>query len=526
MAFFFNNPQRRVLPQSGETKQPPTPGPPIVDEYHERYERETARAKSKPLVQFKSQAKRERARLEHQLSEERFGRRQTLPWDNGSDLRANSENNVRSRWVEQGIWGDEWGPAWPKDSHPMTTKWTHRGDGPFFGPYNPTTTKTFPGARWGHEESDPEPEPEPEQPRAPGSWIWGANTSQPKRPTSPQPIGYIQTTLGPLPQYPIPKPTVRKPEASRPYHQFLYQISKERDWIKDEIDYKTPGSVVDLDAIAHQSVKNNWIEDGIWDPKWDELPGMTWIHEEPEEEEVVEAPTAFDHAGGRRPDAAADDRHQSHGPRYPNLFAPAPIPEATNGHADDSPAPAAGGTETSNAKRQTGGRKRGVLGRQPAITDIAQPKEAPRRSLRIASVAAASRKPKRSRNYNAIEDKQPLKRLRYNSHDSGLFSHKASDTANTTPNIGLHDSRTVATRNVGEVRTLAGNKKAVMTSGGTGWMRITAVSNPCRRSARIAEREKQLRVAAELQKPRSPPTKTAKRGRPTRGGQLGRSRPK
>lgn len=66
-----------------------------------------ARYKSTPLNQFKSQARRERERLEHQLSEERFGRRQTLLWDQSSDLQANSENNVRSRWVEQGIWGDE-----------------------------------------------------------------------------------------------------------------------------------------------------------------------------------------------------------------------------------------------------------------------------------------------------------------------------------------------------------------------------------------------------------------------------------
>lgn len=129
MAFFFNNAQRPVLshvvealqrlqdnPQqlaeerdrryderplpysdSGETTQPPTPGPHVLDESYERERRRLAHYKSTPLNQFESQARRERERLDHQISEERFGRRQTLLWDNTSDLQANSENNVRRR---------------------------------------------------------------------------------------------------------------------------------------------------------------------------------------------------------------------------------------------------------------------------------------------------------------------------------------------------------------------------------------------------------------------------------------------
>lgn len=158
----------------------------------------------------------------------------------------------------------------------MTTKWTHRGGGPFFGPYNPTTSESWPSARWGHEQPDPEPESEleaesksdPERKQHPIFDIFGLGVGEPER-SKPhrRPIKYIQTPLGPLPQYPIPVPTVRNLEASRPCNQFLYQISKERDWIKDEMGYEAPGSVIDLDAMAYQSAKNNWIKDGIWHPK-------------------------------------------------------------------------------------------------------------------------------------------------------------------------------------------------------------------------------------------------------------------
>lgn len=129
------------------------------------------------------------------------------------------------------------------------------------------------------------------------------------------------------------------------------------------MDYKTSDSVIDLDAMAYQGVKNNWIKDGIWNPKWDELPGRTWIHEEPEEEEMVEAPAASDDAGRRPSDTADDDRQQAHGPRHPNLFGPAPIPEVTNGRTDGRPARAPRGAEASNAETRPSGRTRKVLSR-------------------------------------------------------------------------------------------------------------------------------------------------------------------
>ncbi|KAJ2897758.1 hypothetical protein MKZ38_004381 [Zalerion maritima] len=486
--------------------------------------------------------------LEHQISEERFGRRQTLLWDDTSDLQANSENNIRSRWVEQGSWGNEWGPAWPKDSHPMTTKWEHQGGGPFFGPYNPTTSESRPGARWGHEESDPEPESEPEsepkseseQERRPIFGIFGLGVGQPKRPRPRRrPIKYIQTPLGPLPQYPIPRPTVHNPEASRPYHQFLYQISKERDWIKDEMGYKAPGSVIDLNAMAYQGVKNNWIKDGVWNPKWDELPGRRGSTKNPRKKRWWKLLPLL--------------MTPAHGPRHPSIFGPAPNPEVTN-------------------ERRPSGRTREALSRQLAVTHGTQdPEQAPRRSLRSArssqadealplqltqrrlnrsrgddldeqtsksqslnigedlspserSVPSPPRQSKRSRCSVAVEDEQPPKRPRYSTRHSVLSSRNSSDTADT--NKESHNSKTVVTKGT----TLPCDEKAASTSTAAGRKRLRAASNPLRRSTRIAEREREqaAEVAAELQggRSRAVQMKTTKRGRPRRGDQYDISTPK
>ena len=43
--------------------------------------------------------------------------------------------------------------------------------------------------------------------------------------------------------------------------------------------------MVDIEAMAYEAVKSSWINQKIWNPKWGELPGMTWIHEEPAEDD-------------------------------------------------------------------------------------------------------------------------------------------------------------------------------------------------------------------------------------------------
>ncbi|WEW61461.1 hypothetical protein PRK78_006951 [Emydomyces testavorans] len=253
-------------PSSGETTQFPTPGPRVVDEYEKMMNRVQARNRSRPNNQFDSQAARERTRFASQGARWRYGRKLVLPFDDSMDFQANSENNVRSRWVEQGIWMDSWGPAWPKDSHPMSLRWRFSKHPERF---------PEPGTHWGHEippESKPEASNQPTPDHPDGTVI---ASMPPREDAAAEDAASIAQ-----------KPSVRDPEASRPYYQFLFQISKEREWIKDELEFKQPGSTaeIDLDKLAHDSVKNNWIEDGIWNPEWNELPGMTWAHEVPDDE--------------------------------------------------------------------------------------------------------------------------------------------------------------------------------------------------------------------------------------------------
>lgn len=354
-------------PESGETTQPPTPALPAVDESHEREKRRQAHYRSTPYNQFESQARREEERLEHQISEERYGRRQTLLWDESCDLQANSENNVRSRWVEQGIWGDEWGPAWPKGSHPMSTKWEHEG-GPFVGEYGINASETMPGSRWGHE-SDPEPEPEagseaasepePEPEGPPRTGILGPPAPKPPKPPR-RAVKYIRTLFGRVPKVPIPRPTVRNPEASRPYDQFLYQVSKEKEWIRDEMVHQAPGETFDLETMAHDSVKDHWRKDGVWNPAWGDLPGPKWLHEEPcSEEEDIETPAAdpveqLQDAGGGNMEqawAALDEPQLSEA----KLGRP-PVTKATDADSDDGATPVPGGAEPGDASIQPGRR--------------------------------------------------------------------------------------------------------------------------------------------------------------------------
>jgi hypothetical protein len=76
----------------------------------------------------------------------------------------------------------------------------------------------------------------------------------------------------------------RQREASRPYHQFVYQISKERERIQEESENGKGADAADINTRAYENVKNTWTKRGIWNGRWGILPGMSWKHEEPLEE--------------------------------------------------------------------------------------------------------------------------------------------------------------------------------------------------------------------------------------------------
>lgn len=81
-------------------------------------------------------------------------------------------------------------------------------------------------------------------------------------------------------------------EAPRPFPQFIYQVSRARKLIQEEpgngdVLTASPTSAK-INTLAYENVKKTWIERGIWNRKWDVLPGMTWKHEQPLKEMLKE----------------------------------------------------------------------------------------------------------------------------------------------------------------------------------------------------------------------------------------------
>ena len=347
MASLFNNPQSRILPQvqrlernsdqlacesnqryresptpspsSDKTTQPPSLRLP-TDEYARHFWRLEARRQSTPSCQFLNQWSRE----EKEHSKPFWKRVRNLPFDPTLDLQANAQNNVRSRWVEQGIWKSEWGPAWPKGTQPSDLRtWPlPKGPAPYGG--------------WGHEEPEREPTQELELARSPednrmplGDFLRGQLKAYAKQSMtdSKRDITEEPATV-----------SERDTSASCPYRQFLYQVSKECEWIKDELQHQGSAGSVDTEAKAYENVKKIWIGDQIWNPKWRELPGMTWMHEEPYEE--AEAFKVLVASPASKPQSnAADSSKQQLRPRHRSIFELALANGADNDPTDSNHSP-------------------------------------------------------------------------------------------------------------------------------------------------------------------------------------------
>lgn len=75
----------------------------------------------------------------------------------------------------------------------------------------------------------------------------------------------------------------RDREASRPFHQFLWQLARQRDLMTGKPTIRTAASVasIDINTMAYEAVKGLWDRMGIWDTEWGVMPGMSWMHERP-----------------------------------------------------------------------------------------------------------------------------------------------------------------------------------------------------------------------------------------------------
>lgn len=202
------------------------------------YTLQPAHFHSRPGYQFMAQRIRVYYRLIYQIEKWSLGRRQTLSYDPKKGLEQNAFDIVRNDWIDQGIWQYRWDILPGGRQH-----WTHERHSDYKIPDNIPISRVFPPAA---------PEPTPghnrevleQNPNAPQTILSGTNSS-----------------------------------ASRPYYQFLHQVAKDEDWIRDQLMFEQDPGCVDISTLAYEEVKKSWMQKNIWNPDWGNAPGMEWLHE-------------------------------------------------------------------------------------------------------------------------------------------------------------------------------------------------------------------------------------------------------
>jgi hypothetical protein len=191
---------------------------------------------SKPYKQF-----------EHQIEEERrqiWNADLSTSWikinPGDSTFQEEASETVKKRWVEQGIWNDKW--------------------------------NQFASGQWKHKEPlELEPESETDSEAGFPAPLFSFSSKElylkPRQPKSDEEKRRI-----------VEQRVVQEceHEASCPYHQFVYQISKEHKRIQDESTSREGAgvSIADINTKAYKNVKNTWTKQGIWNRRWGILPGM------------------------------------------------------------------------------------------------------------------------------------------------------------------------------------------------------------------------------------------------------------
>ncbi|KAI0399141.1 hypothetical protein F4802DRAFT_603268 [Xylaria palmicola] len=149
-----------------------------------------------------------------------------------------ARENIEKQWIEQGIWN----PEWDREK---------RG-----------------GWKWKHQEPFPlvQAEAEREDFGPLFSYNWNPEIER-KEEEEREKIEKEQAIR----------------DKSRPFHQFVYQVSKTREWIQQQSGLTTTDAryPFDIHTTAYEDVKKTWTNNGIWDRKWGILPGMSWKNEQP-----------------------------------------------------------------------------------------------------------------------------------------------------------------------------------------------------------------------------------------------------
>jgi hypothetical protein len=243
---FEDSPPPYTSDRSGTTTRSQSPNPPNEEQrlcqerrMHLAWERDA----SQPRKQFAAQTSDE----EKRIFEASLNGTCRLPV--GSNISEIAYDNVKKCWVDQGIWNSKW--------------------------------NQFASGRWKHEEplelesgSGTDSETEFSRPL----FSLFLKEPKPRRLKSDKAKRQIEERR---------VIREREREASRPYHQFVYQISNERERIQYQLRSVEGGGMsnADINTTAYQNVKNTWTKRGIWNERWGILPGMLWKHEEPLEDE-------------------------------------------------------------------------------------------------------------------------------------------------------------------------------------------------------------------------------------------------
>ena len=249
---FSDSPPPYTSDRSGTTTRSVSPNPPSEEQrcrQQRRMQLAGEREASKPHKQFSAQVEEERRRIWN--ANPRTSWMKINPGD--GTFREEARETVKKRWVEQSIWNSKW--------------------------------NQFAYGRWKHEEPlelDSESETNSEaRPSPPLFSFLPKPQPKPRQPKSDDEKRRVVERRDIL---------EREREASRPYHQFFYQVSRERERIQEESENGEGADAANVNTRAYENVKNTWTKRGIWKGGWGILPGMSWKHEEPLEEEAADGP--------------------------------------------------------------------------------------------------------------------------------------------------------------------------------------------------------------------------------------------
>ena len=238
---FSRSPPRVSSVPSTKYEESESPSPNAQLQEKESKERYNSTANAQFLIQVQDELSRIRAARDKDL----------LEHSKIFDLEEAAEANVKYRWIQQGIWDEQW------ESQPRKV--------------------------WKHELQDFQ-SPERPSDAAKESRVKGLQRGH-KRKLSDLKKEYhdvVRIAIG-----------HQDRQSSRPCYQFLYQFCQEREWIKMGLGNPGQGPSQDqdqdqdqdqqskLDVTAYENVRSRWARDGVWDDEWTFVPGTSWRHERP-----------------------------------------------------------------------------------------------------------------------------------------------------------------------------------------------------------------------------------------------------